>query len=108
MNASEQRKHTTALDDLAAAMEDFVTATEERIVNFEKDIRQTVSDERTHRLKLADEQRTYVDARDRDLRDRADARESTQNALREAIWAAIIGLRDRSFMGRLKWVIFGE
>lgn len=61
-----------------------------------------VSDERTHRLKLADEQRAYVDARDRESRERIDA-------IRERIYA-IEGrsVAGRGFFGRLKWLLRGR
>ena len=62
MNPTEQKKHTTALADLAAAMENFAEATEERIVNFKKEIHTEAAADRIRELRHFDEQQKHIAA----------------------------------------------
>ena len=77
MNPTEQKKHTTALADLAAAMENFAEATEERIVNFKKEIHTEAAADRIRELRHFDEQQKHI------------------AALREAITGADVTMRGK-------------
>lgn len=76
-------------------------AIENRINGVEKTLRAQIIDESAHRLKLADEQRGYVDALNRDER-----------AARVAGDAAgrieFLEFRDRPFWQRLRWLFLGR
>ena len=104
MNGTAQKNHRTVTATLAAQFETFADAAVDRFNDHERKI----SDERTHRLKLADEQRAYVDARDRELRvccqERWDATGETTKRLADSIRA----LQDRGFWSRLNWLLTGR
>lgn len=107
MNGTEQKAHTRITDDLGkrldnvetvlAALDDRVSgvaaatlasAREERAAREQAlgRVRDLINEERTHRLKLAEEQRAYVDRGDK------------PNDV----------FRTRPFRGRLRWLIRGR
>lgn len=100
MNPSEQRSHRTVTSSLAKGIEEVANASGERMTLLEERIgaaerrcatlAESINAERTHRLKLADEQRYYVDRGDK------------------TVDLMIRGLRDRGFFGRLKWLLRGR
>ena len=97
MDPTEQKNHRTAVATLEKATEEAFAALTDRyngrFLTLDKDlnaIRQAISDERTHRLKLADEQRAYVDHEDRLLRERIQA------------------FVNRGFWSRLNWLLTGR
>lgn len=98
MNGQQQRERKTAVTILEAQMVDAVSALSERfdeeLGNARAESRDALSAERTHRLKLADDQRGYVDAADRQVR--------------EQLLAAIAELRGRGFWSRLNWLVTGR
>lgn len=114
MNGTEQKAHqrvTDALDKRLGDLELIVTALDERvsaialaarteIAAAERDARELINAERTHRLNLAKEQRTYVDGRDIEVQ---------AICLRHSrlTYDDLIALRDRGFWGRLSWLIRG-
>lgn len=100
MNGSEQKKHTTvttaianSVDAIAAATVARFTHVERRISDAEKFLRLQIGDERTHRLKLADEQRAYVDSKDAEVRRLADR---------------ALSVTERGLWGRLRWMFAGK
>jgi hypothetical protein len=115
MNPTEQKNRHRVTDELAKGMEDFAAATEDRFVAMERRIlaaeggaRAHVDAERTFRLKMADEQRAYVDNEDRKLRQCCQERWDSTAHSTQQLGAAIFGLRDRGFWSRLNWLIRGR
>lgn len=101
MNGTEQRKHTTAVAVLEAqtaeAIEGLVVAlTAERREREQGDrdvaagVRAAIGGERTHRLTMADQQRSHVDLEDRITR------------------GQFAAFRDRGFWSRLNWLLTGR
>lgn len=104
MNASEQKNHRTVTRALAQQFEQFADAAVDRFNDHERKI----GDERTHRLKLADEQRAYVDARDRELRECCQRRWDATGDAEKRINERISELRNRGFWSRLNWLLTGR
>lgn len=77
MNTHEQKHHKTVTDelrqDIKKLAEAFDKELEENTVAIRSDYRKEIGEERTARLKLAEEQRSYVDGEDKELRRRLDA-----------------------------------
>lgn len=97
MNGTEQKTHTGKTDDLDARLtnvEEVVAALDARIADVAKAAQASIGQERTHRLKLADEQRAYVDQADKEV-------------LRAAV-VAVNELRTRGLWGRLRWIVRGH
>ena len=97
MNGTEQRKHRTAMATVEANMIEALEALTERLEALELDeatdvkaIMAAIGDERTDRLKLADEQRTYVDRGDKNTDAKVDR------------------FIARGFWSRLNWILFGR
>lgn len=115
MNQEEQKSHRTKTQELGrglmtvekdlAAMVEFVETATKTLQNHEtimlvdlpEQMRTAVGEERTHRLKLADEQRAYVDSENRRL-----------NIYVEAYHDKFCAHMERGFWGRLKWLLFGR
>lgn len=102
MNSTEQRQHTTRLDALRRDLEETqrlftelseTLATTKDLSLLRLDlgdrIREQVGEECTHRLKLAEEQRSYVDTQDKRLEQRLHA------------------FVQMTFWHRLAWLVFG-
>lgn len=104
MNGSEQKNHRTVTATIAQNVEAIASATASRLSILERQI----GDERTHCLKLADEQRGYVDARDRELRDCCQQRWDDTSATNKHVFGALAALRDRGFWGRVNWLLTGR
>lgn len=93
MNGAEQRQRATAVNRAEARLdhiEPVIIALAEEIVKNRDAAAAAVNDERTHRLKLADEQRGYVDAEDRATLLRAKA-----------------AFTSMTFWQRLRWLVRG-
>ena len=105
MNPTEQKTHTRRMDALETKFRHFQAAleatTEEALsqmdLSLREFVREQVGEERTHRLQLANEQRTYVD--------HADKMNHLLSTGTRQEWEAFTGLR---FWGRLKWLITGR
>ncbi len=97
MNPREQRARRTAVETLANETADVFKMYTAELTRLEA----AVNSERTHRLKLAEEQRGYVDARDRELRDRCDDRWVRANMRADAF-------EQRGFWSRLNWLLTGR
>lgn len=72
MNEREQRQHKSRLEELTKTIEEMVAMVDQRLTyqtNRVDGLDRSINDERTHRLKLAEEQRRYVDRLERELRD---------------------------------------
>jgi len=104
MNAAEQRNHKRRTDELTDGLEALAKAFDERIVEVLGECRAMVGAERTHRLKLADEQRSYVDAADRQMALQMDG--AAKVALAHTVEATEV-LR-RGFWSRLNWLLTGR
>jgi hypothetical protein len=114
MNTDEQRTHTRKTDELDARltnvetvvealdqrMSELAVAAQAEINRQMTKVRELVSEERTHRLELAGEQRAYVDREDRELR-RSVERLQVRTVLlaQPTVWRRLRGL--------LSWVLFG-
>jgi hypothetical protein len=64
----EQKTHKRVTDELAEAVESIAEGAASNIHRLDENVAELsrrINDERTHRLKLAEEQRVYVDAQDR-------------------------------------------
>lgn len=96
MNAKEQKAHKTAVEALRADTETVLGGLAKEVKQLLADegahTTKAVGDERSARLKLADEQRAYVDAEDARLR-------------RETLYATLV-LRS-GFLDRVRWLLFG-
>lgn len=104
MNGTEQRAHTRITDDLGKRLDNVETvlaALDERVSEVARATLASVHEERTHRLTLADEQRAYVDQRDREVQTTC----LRQNTL---TYAAFLGFCDRTMWQRLRWLIRGQ
>ena len=101
MNSVEQHQRHTQIAHLEQKLEALAEALDAELPERIAEIRQTVSDERTHWLKLAIAERVYVDAADRRV---------TDNAVQ---WVQSVSLRiadfeSLSFLGRLRWILTGQ
>lgn len=104
MNGTEQQRHTRVTDELKARLENIETvlaALDDRVSAVAQATIASVNQERTHRLKLADEQRAYVDRRDGEVQTTC----LRQNTL---TYAAFLGFCDRPFWQRVRWLIRGH
>lgn len=99
MNSFEQKRRHTVVEQLAAD-------TELVIESLADQTRKLIGDERTHRLKLADEQRSYVDGVIRDVRRVSDERWQATGEAQVKIIAMSEPLR-RDLRGRLRWLLKG-
>jgi len=112
MNATEQRKHTTVVAQLAADVETVLDGLSkemlERFLVEEKTRNEAVGQERTHRLELAKEQRNYVDAENRKLRECCQERWDASAKTHKTFADAIYGFQHRGFWSRLNWLITGR
>jgi|SRR6185369_11016755 len=100
MNPTEQKQHKRRTDELEALIGSMETATLEAI----EGLRLSIGSERTHRLKLAEEQRAYVDAADRELRRISEER--WQSTAEQS--AVLTEPLRRDLWGRLKWLVVGR
>ena len=105
MNPSEQKNHKTALATLGRETADAFDALTSRlgeehrkVVEF---VTKEIGQERTHRLKLADEQRSYVDAQDRELRRDMEATDRLLNQ-------RFLMLESLTLWGRIRWMVTGR
>lgn len=106
MNPDQQRKQGTAvtranqrIDALAECVDQEVS---EKMTEARALVSRLVGEERTFRLKLADEQRAYVDARDRELR-------VTTERLTEALAQRLTALETMTFWQQLlRWMFKGR
>lgn len=107
MNGTEQTNHRTVTSQLRREFDAASTETTralhvcaDRLRAHDRDairLEKAINDERTHRLRLADEQRGYVDARDNDV-------------LRavEAVNDRATAFVSRGFWSRLNWLLTGR
>ncbi len=108
MNGTEQKAHTTALATLDRRTSEFADAITEHLELEIEKLRQAIGEERTHRLKLADEQRAYVDGADRALKQCCQERWDVTANTHVRLWKEIADLRDRGFWSRLNWLLTGR
>lgn len=94
MNPTEQRRHTTNLQMLEKTTEQALSEMDLALRDF---VREQVGGERTHRLKLADEQRAYVDSADRNIKGRLEILESRARSAQRL-----------TLLGRLIWLFTGR
>lgn len=103
MNPGQQKNHATALAQVRNASEEFAEATEDQFAA----VNANINNERTHRLKLADEQRSYVDAADSALRRCCQERWDETAQRTKLLNDRISELRYRGFWSRLNWLLRG-
>jgi hypothetical protein len=92
MNGTEQRARHVAIRTAEKRLDDvetFLTALAAEIVKDREGYLRAVNEERTHRLKLADEQRAYVDREDRKQE------------------CALAAFKTMTFWQRLRWFVRG-
>lgn len=104
MNPTQQRNHRTVTHTIAQSVEQIAAAAAARMDRLER----AINDERTHRLKLAEEQRGYVDARDRELRECCWERWDSTSQTTKRLFDEIGELRNRGFWSRLNWLLTGR
>jgi len=100
MNGSEQRQHKTVTDALATRLDDVdtvVAALDQRVSDAAQAALASIGQERTHRLRLAEEQRGYVDRNDRELRRSI-----------EVLQVRTVVLTQSTFWQRVRWLLFGS
>ena len=111
MNPTEQKAHTRATDELRKDLGKLESAVTHRTFQMEQTVKNDLNklltrfdqlgrqlqDERTHRLKLTDEQRKYVDTQDQELWRYL---EFTENARGK--------FQARTFWSRLNWLLTGR
>mgnify|MGYP003401691487 CR=1 FL=1 len=97
MNPSEQKSHKKVTADLAAGIEALAATTAERCST----LSEMINTERTLRLKMAEEQRGYVDNEDRLLRRYAEQ-------CVEAAHKRLDKFVRRGFWSRLNWLLTGR
>jgi len=97
MNGEEQRRHRTATQEIRKDLDAVTNTTGElvdelvtRISQVRDECLKAVGEERTHRLRLAEQQRTYVDRGDKD------------NLIRMSNFVC------RGFWSRLNWLFTGR
>ena len=108
MNPKEQLSRRTALDDLAAAMEEFVEATETRIVNFEKEMHTEAAADRIREVRHFAELRERIDALTNTLRASQDQQ---YTYLAQGIGNLVnthATFVNRSLWERLRWLVTGQ
>lgn len=108
MNPTEQKTHQTALRDLENATSDRMDSLETLCHQIFEAARDGINEERTHRLKLANEQRGYVDNEDRQIRQCCQERWNETSATTKRLGDRISELRDRGFWSRLNWLLSGR
>lgn len=104
MNGTEQRQHKTRTDAISREMADFAEIVETQLTL----LRKAVSDERTHRLTLANEQRGYVDNENRLIRQCCQERWTASSETHKRLGDSISELRYRGFWSRLSWLLTGR
>jgi hypothetical protein len=104
MNTSEQRTHRTVTAALASGLEKLSEAATARMDSLDR----RLGELSTHQVKLAHEQRAYVDNEDRQLRqccqERWDDTAKTTKRLADGLYE----LRYRGFWSRLNWLLTGR
>lgn len=101
MNPEQQKNHKRVTDALATQISGLVDATDETFREMDRDLREAISAERTHRLKLADEQRGYVDAADQTLH-------RALRGVEEVMDARLRAIESMSFLARMRWFFTGR
>jgi predicted nucleic acid-binding Zn-ribbon protein len=101
MNPVEQRTYTTRMNTIEKKMEKLENEVADALLAIQNHVTKEVEGERTHRLKLADDQRNYVDLQDRALHQLL---QQTRTDLR----FELAQLRDRTFWARLRWLFTGR
>jgi uncharacterized protein (DUF3084 family) len=97
MNPVQQKAHTRRTDELEQMVTDLGTVVFAKVNSVGQHADTIVNEERTHRLKLAEEQRAYVDEEDNKLYKYIQATESH-----------LARFTHRTFWQRFKWLLFGE
>lgn len=93
MNPKEQKNHKTAMNDLENGVVTFTEETVRQLYALRADITRNenrITEEHRARLKLAGEQRHYVDGENREIRQRID------------------GFTQRGFWSRINWLLTGR
>jgi len=110
MNPTEQRQHTRATDALDARLtnaELVLTAVDERVAQAVALLESRINQEVTHRLKLADEQRDYVDYEDRRLRQTCQARWDETALATQRLALDLYRFQMMTWWQRLVWILVG-
>lgn len=110
MNGTEQREHTRAVDVLNARLtnaETVLTAVDERVAQAVALLERKINDEHAHRLKLADEQRDYVDHEDRRLRETCQARWDATADTTRRLSLEFCRHQHMTFWQRIGWILRG-
>jgi len=101
MNPAEQKQHKKRTDELEQMITDLGTVVyarvDQAVRHADNFTREEVSKETNRRLELAQQQRSYVDAGDRDLRRLIEAQEQRLSQF-----------KTRTFWQRLRWLFAGE
>jgi len=110
VNGTDQRTHTRATDALDARLtnaETVLTAVDERVAHAVALLESRINQEVTHRLKLADEQRDYVDHEDRRLRETCQARWDATADTTRRLSLEFCRHQHMTFWQRIGWIVRG-
>ncbi len=115
MNSTEQRTHKKAITTLEADTLALIEAQSRVCREVERALRHdlavlrmAVGEERTHRLKLADEQRAYVDSADTALRRCCQERWDETARTTKRLWDSLAALDRMTVWQRLYWLVMGR
>ena len=104
MNPTEQKNHKTAL----LTLENETTEALKSVAYQLDVIRVSVGEEHTQRLRLAAEQRGYVDARDRELRECCQQRWAATTETTKRLADDHVFFVRRGFWSRFNWLLTGR
>src|SRR5690242_19296355 len=105
MNHGEQQTHRTRVLQLEALLKEHEKESRMTLQNAYLELSEKIGQERTHRLKLAEEQRSYVDGADRTIRHHIESLDA-RLLLQETAFTHFS--RPRSFWARLGWLFTGR
>ena len=112
MNATEQRQHKSRLEELSKTIEQVVEAVNQRLEyqsNRTVSLDEAINQERTHRLKLAEEQRRYVDRLEKELRDAMVHYAALHSeAIQRLTLDTHVLTKSSTFWDRLVWLFIGN
>ncbi len=110
MNPSEQRAHTTRVDqlerDVERLLEKIAADTRDRFTAERQTSANAWNSERTHRLEMAEQQRAYVDQEDRKLRE--GVKRLTERVADLELDHTRRNVQGRTIWGRIGWLLRGR
>ena len=100
MNSAQQRERHTQIGDLEKKTDALAEALDLELTERMTEIREAVSDERTHRFKLAAETQSCIDAANRGI--------AGLGSCVEALAQVIAAVTTLTLWGRIRWILTGR